>query len=192
MAHSSCIELDDDEKKQLLDIARRSIESGLSGGPAINVDEQQLNEQLAAEGASFVTLTQNDQLRGCMGNLQASEALAQSVANTAYNAAFRDPRFPPLSADERDQTNIDISILSPMEPMAVSSRADLLAKLQPGSDGLMIEDGRHRSTFLPKVWESLKNPEDFVSHLMIKAGLSAKHWSDTIRVFRYHTLSFHD
>ncbi|MCP4188514.1 MAG: AmmeMemoRadiSam system protein A [Gammaproteobacteria bacterium] len=191
MAHSSCIELDDDEKKQLLDIARRSIESGVNGGLALKIDRNQIDKKLTIESASFVTLTQNDQLRGCMGNLQASEALAQSVANTAYNAAFRDPRFPSLTADELNQTSIDISILSPMEPMSVSSRADLLTQLQAGNDGLMIEDGLRRSTFLPKVWESLQDPEEFISHLMIKAGLPADHWSDTIQVYRYHTLSFH-
>ncbi len=192
MAHSSCIELNSDEKKLLLDIAWQSIKSGLQDGPALKVEKHQMGEKLVVASASFVTLTKNNQLRGCMGNLQASEALAQSVATTAYNAAFRDPRFPALTADELDQTNIDISILSPMEPMTVSSRVNLLTQLQVGSDGLLIEDGRHRSTFLPKVWESLKDPEDFVRHLMMKAGLPADHWSDTIQVYRYHTLSFHE
>ncbi|MCP4488019.1 MAG: AmmeMemoRadiSam system protein A [Gammaproteobacteria bacterium] len=192
MVHSSCIELDNDAKRLLLDIARRSIESGVNGGFALKIDKNQIDKKLTVESASFVTLTQNDQLRGCMGNLQASEALAQSVANTAYNAAFRDPRFPSLTANGLDQTVIEISILSPMEPMSVASRADLLIQLQPGNDGLMIEDGRHRSTFLPKVWESLKYPENFISHLMIKAGLPADHWSDTMQVHRYHTLSFHE
>ncbi len=192
MALSYCIELDKDESRLLLDIAWKSIESGLHDGPALKVTNQQMDGKLATKSASFVTLTKNNQLRGCMGNLQASEALAQSVANTAYNAAFRDPRFPPLSADELALTSMDISVLSSMQAMTVSSREDLLAKLQPGIDGLLIEDGRHRSTFLPKVWESLKNPEDFISHLMRKAGLPADHWSDTIRAFRYHTFSVHD
>ncbi|MCP4234249.1 MAG: AMMECR1 domain-containing protein, partial [Aestuariibacter sp.] len=99
MAHSSCIELDQAERRLLLDIAWKSIDSGLHDGPPLKVADQHVEGKLAAAHASFVTLTKNNQLRGCMGNLQASEALAQSVANTAYNAAFRDPRFPSLDAN---------------------------------------------------------------------------------------------
>lgn len=192
MALSSCIDITSEEKQQLLEIARQSIELGLKNTEALRVDTSQFGRNLNKEFASFVTLTQNDDLRGCMGSLQATESLAQTVANTAFNAAFRDPRFPNLTDGERHNTDIEISILSPMEPMPVNSREDLLSQLKPNVDGLLLEDDWHRATFLPQVWDKLKSPEDFLQQLMAKAGLPQDHWSETIRFSRYQTLSFHE
>ncbi len=192
MALSSCINITDEEKHQLLEIARQSINSGLQGAGALNIDVGQLNGVAARKLASFVTLTQNTELRGCMGSLQATETLAQSVGNMAYNAAFRDPRFPSLSDEELDRTDIEISILSPMEPFTVSSREDLLNQLKPNIDGLLLEDGRHRATFLPQVWEKVNSRDIFLQHLLAKAGLPSDHWSESIRFSRYQTLSFHE
>ena len=192
MALSFCIDITPEEKRQLLEIAKQSIDSGLNGAEVPGVDYSQLGGNLNNKLASFVTLTQDNELRGCMGSLQATEALAQSVANTAYNAAFRDPRFPNLTAVELHNTDIEISILSPMEPLPVSSREDLLNQLKPNIDGLLLEDGHHRATFLPQVWDKLNSPEDFLRQLLAKAGLPADHWSERIRFSRYQTLSFHE
>ncbi len=184
--------LDEQEKKQLLKIARLSIQFGLDSRQALQIDETEIAEKLTNKRASFVTLTQNGDLRGCMGNLQASEALAQSVANTAYNAAFRDPRFPTLTHAEMNQIQINISVLTPMQQMSVMDRDDLFNQLRPGVDGLLLEDQGRRATFLPKVWESLPEPQAFLQQLLRKAGLSDTYWSDSMRFHRYQTESFHE
>lgn len=190
MPPSLCIELDETERAALLDIARRSIAHGLDQGRALNVDTAGLGEHLAAPAAVFITLTRDGDLRGCIGSLQALEPLARAVANSAFNAAFRDPRFAALGADELDAIRIEISVLSKMEPIAAESREALLDALQPGIDGLLLEDRGYRSTFLPKVWEKIASPAEFLEHLCLKAGLGARHWSDTIRFHRYRALSF--
>ena len=136
MALSSYIELSADEQQQLLDIARESIRSGLESRTRLTIDNTKFDGNLAATFGTFVTLKQQGELRGCMGCLQTSDKLVQSVANSAYNAAFRDPRFPNLSANEISQTQLEISVLSAMEPMSVSSRDDLFNQLTPGIDGL--------------------------------------------------------
>ena len=140
----------------------------------------------------FVTLTQQEDLRGCIGSLEGNAPLLQAVADAAYSAAFRDPRFPALQSGECPHTRIEISILSAMEPMTVRDRGHLLETLVAGRDGLLLEDGHHRSTFLPKVWEQLPEPGDFLGHLLLKAGLPPHHWSATIAFKRYTTLTFAD
>ena len=190
MALSSYIELSADEQQQLLNIARQSIRSGLGSGTRLTIDNTKFGGNLAATFGTFVTLKQQGELRGCMGCLQTSDKLVQSVANSAYNAAFKDPRFPNFIASEIPQTQLEISVLSVMEPMSVSSRDDLFNQLKPGIDGLLLQDGRYRSTFLPKVWEDLKRPEIFLEHLLAKAGLASDHWSETLSFSRYHTVSF--
>ena len=190
MPLSLCIELDDAEQAQLLDIARRSIASGLATGRALELDVEQLGQKLQVRAAVFITLTIDGELRGCIGSLQAFDPLARAVASSAFNAAFRDRRFPSLRADELDAIRIEISVLSDMEPISAASRQELLDDLQPGIDGLLLEDRGYRSTFLPKVWEKIESPGEFLEHLCLKAGLGARHWSDTIRFHRYHTLSF--
>lgn len=190
MPPSLCIDLDTEQRRRLLEIARQSIAAGLATGKALQIDLDSLEQKLQTRAAVFITLTRNGELRGCIGGLQASEPLAQAVANSAFNAAFRDHRFPVLGTDELDKVSIEISVLSEMEPLVADSRDDLLEVLQPGVDGLLLEDRGYRSTFLPKVWSSLASPAEFLEHLCLKAGLGAGHWSDTIRFHRYHTLSF--
>jgi AmmeMemoRadiSam system protein A len=190
MAPSFCIDLSEAEKFRLLEIARQSIESGLNGGNLLRLDSLQLDGTLAAQLGVFVTLTQLEELRGCMGALESSDALAHTVVSCAFNAAFRDPRFPRLITSEMTNTKIEISVLSQMEPIAVTDRANLLSQLRPQVDGLLLEDGSYRSTFLPKVWEKLGDPEEFLQQLLFKAGLSPDYWSETIRFQRYHTISF--
>ena len=145
---------------------------------------------LQIAGASFVTLTNDGKLRGCIGTLEACRALVCDIALNAFNAAFRDPRFPPLTADELVNLQVHISILKPATPVACESEADLIRQLRPGIDGLILQDGAQRATFLPSVWESLPDAESFVRHLKLKAGMSANHWSPTMQAFRYPCESF--
>lgn len=190
MAPSFCIELDADQQRQLLAIARQSIIRGLAGDGPWQVPLAGLCRAMQAQLGVFVTLASNNALRGCIGSMESAQPLARSVAQSAYNAAFQDPRFPRLAAHEIEGTEIDISVLSALEPLDVGSRQELLAVLQPGLDGLLLEDRHHRSTFLPKVWEQLPEPALFLDKLLAKAGLEQRHWSATIRFQRYHTVSF--
>lgn len=190
MALSPWIELDPDERTRLLDIARRSIVAGLEAAREPRLDTSGFAGRLAVPGAVFVTLTRAERLRGCVGSLQPAAPLAQAVASAAFNAAFRDRRFDPLRDDEIEFVRIEISVLSPMQEIAAGDRAALLDALEPGVDGLLLEDRGYRATFLPKVWEKINSPSDFLEQLLHKAGLPADHWSDTLRCQRYRTLSF--
>jgi len=163
---------------------------GLDSGTALRLDVAQLDAKLRVDSAVFITLTLAGSLRGCIGSLQPSAPLAQAVANSAFGAAFRDRRFDQVQAGEIENLRIEVSVLSTMERIAVNSRQALLDNLQPGVDGLLMEDQGYRSTFLPKVWEKITTPNQFVGELMQKAGLAAKHWSSTIRFYRYHSTSF--
>jgi len=190
MAPSCCIELTPGEQAQLLVIARGSIQHGLTAGRPLEIDRTQLSGALLHEQGNFVTLTQRGILRGCIGTLETTQCLAQSIAANAFNAAFHDTRFTPLTAAELDQTQIEISVLSRPEPMDVHTRRELLAALRPGEDGLLLKEHGHHATFLPKVWDQVPDPRQFVQHLMAKAGLPDDYWSESVRCYRYHALSF--
>ncbi|MFM8330702.1 MAG: AmmeMemoRadiSam system protein A [Candidatus Methylumidiphilus sp.] len=174
-----------EQRQTLLRLARDSIRQGLDVGRPLAVDVTALPPPLQAVRASFVTLQKHGELRGCIGMLEAVRPLAQDIAENAYAAAFRDPRFPPLAADEWADLDIHLSLLTPAEPMRFSSEQDLLAQLRPGVDGLILEEGRRRGTFLPSVWEQLPEPAQFLEHLKRKAGLPGGYWSDTLKVWRY-------
>ena len=172
------------DRGALLNLARASIRAGLEGGePRVRATDYPAG--LQAPRASFVTLNVAAQLRGCIGTLEAHQPLVLDVAQNAFAAAFRDPRFPALGRDEFARIEIHISILSVPEPVAFASEADLLARLRPGVDGLIIEEGYRRGTFLPAVWESLPEPGEFLRQLKRKAGLPADYWSAGIRIRRY-------
>lgn len=190
MLPSLCVDLSADERIRLLDIARQSIVRGLDSGTALQLDVASLDGNFCVDAAVFVTLTLAGKLRGCIGSLQPSAPLAQAVATSAFGAAFRDRRFARVPAGEVENLRIEISVLSSMESIAVHSRQALLDNLQPGVDGLLIEDQSYRSTFLPKVWEKLTTPNEFLGQLMQKAGLAAGHWSSTLRCYRYHSTTF--
>jgi len=166
-----------EQKNQLLCIARCAIER--TEIPEVSEPE------LLEERATFVTLEIGGQLRGCIGMLEACRPLAEDVAENAFASAFHDPRFPPVSPAELDALKISISVLSPPEEMVFSSEEDLLEQIRPGVDGLILQDGFRKGTFLPSVWEQLPEKEEFFGHLKRKAGLAPGHWSDTLRVFRY-------
>ncbi len=181
---------DSTRRAELLRLARASILHGLETGRPLAVDLADFDPELAAPGASFVTLHRQGELRGCIGSLEAHRPLVVDVAENAFAAAFRDPRFSPLAVDEFDDLEIEISVLSPPEPMAFTDEADLLRQIRPGVDGLILEDMGRRGTFLPSVWAQLPRREDFLAHLKLKAGLPPGHWSPTVRVWRYTTESF--
>ena len=136
-------------------------------------------------GATFVTLKQDGELRGCIGSLEAHRLLAIDVRRNALAAAFSDPRFPPLAAQELEVRTVEVSLLSPASRVEVADEVDLLARLEPGVDGIVLELGRRRATFLPQVWETLPDPRDFIGALKRKAGMPASFWSPEMRVSRY-------
>jgi AmmeMemoRadiSam system protein A len=171
-------------------VAREAVEYELQKGGYLPIDTSRYPRPLREPGASFVTLKKHGELRGCIGSLEAYRPLVEDVARNAYAAAFSDPRFTPLSEAELVDLEFHISVLTPAVPMHFESEADLLTQLQPGIDGLVLEDGIHRGTFLPSVWESLPDAVQFLQHLKMKAGLSPDHWSDTLKVSRYTSESF--
>ncbi|USD39292.1 AmmeMemoRadiSam system protein A [Ferrimonas sp. SCSIO 43195] len=177
------------ERRQLLMLARDSIEYGLSHGcrqPLSGFTDAVFRHHAAC----FVTLTKAGALRGCVGTLVANQSLAETIAYFSYSAAFEDRRFEPLAAKELALVRIGISVLSKQQPMSVASDAQLLKMVSPGKDGLTVSCGRHHATFLPQVWESLPEPRAFVSALKAKAGLSSDFWSPEMRWFRYEVESF--
>ena len=169
----------------LLDVARRSIESGVRTGKPLSVDPGYFPPKLQEQRATFVTLRRADALRGCVGALTASRPLVSDVAHSAFAAAFRDARFPALEATELDDLEIHISVLSALEPLPVRDEADLLDQIRPGVDGLVLRDGAHQGTFLPAVWENIPDPSDFLRELKRKAGLPVDSWSERWEVLRY-------
>jgi AmmeMemoRadiSam system protein B/AmmeMemoRadiSam system protein A len=146
-------------------------------------------QALRHPGACFVTLTKDHALRGCIGSPQAWRALGTDLLDNAHKAAFADRRFPPLDGQEWGEVSLSLSLLTPPAAFPVADRADALARLRPGLDGLILEDGAKRALFLPAVWDQLPDPETFVSHLMEKAGLPPKHWSATVRLKRFSSRS---
>lgn len=140
---------------------------------------------LRTPGACFVTLTQDEQLRGCIGTLEAHRPLLADVRANALAAAFHDPRFAPLAAHELEGTEVEVSLLSPMQTLHFGSEADALAQLRPGVDGVVFQYGPRRSTFLPQVWEQLPGTNDFMAQLKRKAGLPADFWHAEVRLQRY-------
>ena len=158
-------------------------------GPGDNLIAPELQE----ERGTFVTLKINNRLRGCIGSLTGSEPLLANVQRNALNAAFHDPRFAPLSRDELEQVEIEVSILTEARQLSYSDAEDLLAKLRPQEDGVIIQQGPARATFLPQVWEQLPNPADFLSHLCRKAGLPGDAWcSGDLQVSTYQVQYFHE
>ena len=188
MALMSFTNLNAVEKNILLETAKQSITYGLQNQCAPPVELSEFSERLQATGATFVTLNLNQQLRGCIGTLEAHQALIADVSEHAYAAAFEDPRFPTVSEREIEQLEISISILTPPTPVSFTSEKDLLKQLRPGVDGLILQSGFHKATFLPAVWDQLKIAEDFLNHLKIKAGLNTNDWPDDVRISRYETI----
>ncbi len=178
------------EQRILLTLASAAIEHGLATAQKPKLELSAYSAKLKQVRASFVTLQLDDDLRGCIGSLEATKPLINDINEHAYAAAFADPRFSPLSREEFKRLHLSISILTPPEPMIFSSEQDLLAQIRPGVDGLILTEGDQRSTFLPSVWKSLADKKDFLMHLKRKAGLPNNYWSESIYIERYTTFSF--
>lgn len=168
--------------KSLLILARNAIASHFAW-PVQPVD--MTIPALHEAAATFVTLTQQGNLRGCIGSLQAHRPLFKDVQQNALAAALRDPRFAPLTVEELTITRVEVSLLTPATAMTFSSEADALAQLRPHTDGLIFWAGSRRATFLPQVWEQLPKPADFLGRLKEKAGLPATYWGSDVRLERY-------
>ncbi len=190
---SAKIEVDETEAAirtigpKLLAMASASILHGLTEGKPAPVAGD-LPEILTAPGAAFVTIKKRGDLRGCIGSPQAWRSLAKDVTDHAFNAAFRDPRFPPLGKEEVEGLTLSVSVLTPPEPMSIASEADLLAQLRPGVDGLIIEDAGRRALFLPAVWESIPEAHAFLRELKRKAGMPDNHWSAAFTASRFRAI----
>ncbi|HEY2338124.1 MAG TPA: AmmeMemoRadiSam system protein B [Burkholderiales bacterium] len=172
----------------LLSIARGAVESRLLGRPEPRFD----SPWLAQAGASFVTLTRQGRLRGCIGSLAPTRPLAMDVAQNALGAAFRDPRFKALEAQEWAECRVEVSLLSTPKPMRFADEADLLAQIVPGEDGLILEHEGRRGTFLPQVWEGIPDKQAFLRELIKKAGLAPDTRLGRCKVSRYRVAKFHE
>lgn len=180
----------DTAELEIVRLARASIEHGLVHAEPLPVNCEELPRALAHPAATFTTLHIEDRLRGCCGTLEAVRPLAADVAYSAFRAAFRDPRFERVRAHELGSIRLEVSVLSPLEPITVADEADLLDRLQPGIDGLVIVAEGRQATFLPKVWETLPEPEQFLAALKSKCGLAETYWSDRLEFRRYRTASY--
>lgn len=172
----------------LTGIARATIEAEFR---PVRLPEQTA-DWLDEPGACFVTLTRHGQLRGCIGSISPHRPLSDDVRHNAYAAAFRDGRFLPLTSLELDGLVIEVSLLSPTEPLTFHSEQDALRQLRPGTDGLVLRWRDHRGTFLPQMWEHLPDRAQFLNHLKRKAGLPEDFWHDGVRLLRYTVTSWKD
>jgi len=181
------------ERSFLLSLARQSIASCVNNQPLPAIVQDQLSPILRQQGASFVTLTINGYLRGCVGALEPYQSLAEDVREHAIAAAFQDYRFPPVEAAEIKDIEIEISYLTKPERLNYSNPDELLKLLRPNIDGVVLRDGMRRSTFLPQVWEKIADPEDFLEQLCMKMGAAADLWRrKMLEVFTYQVEEFHE
>ncbi|MFQ5697974.1 MAG: AmmeMemoRadiSam system protein A [Myxococcota bacterium] len=174
-----------EERDLLSGIAWRSVERAAHRKPPLRIDASTYPERVREPGASFVTLRLAGALRGCIGSLEPTRSLVDDVAHNARAAALDDPRFPPLEPEELARLELHLSVLGPLERIPVGTREELLAQLRPGMDGLVLRHDSRRATFLPGVWESLPEPEAFVSELERKAGFDTRAWKKGVDAFRY-------
>ena len=168
-------------KKELLILARKAINTRF-GKKGLIVNGK-IKKQFAKKQPCFVTLTENDELRGCIGSLQAHKSLYQDIIDNAQNAAFRDPRFPPLTKEELSKTRIEVSILSEMKKIDFKTPEELLSKIN-NKMGIYLKKDLHSATFLPQVWSQINNKIEFLEHLSMKAGLSKDSWK-TSEIYFY-------
>lgn len=185
-------QLSKEEGAYLLTVARKTIEGRLFNKD-LPEDKNNLSEKYLEKHGTFVTLTINDNLRGCIGHIIPHESLIEGIRINAINAAFEDPRFPPLSAKEWDKVKVEVSILTEPEPLEYSDSDDLLDKLKPGIDGVILKKGFAQATFLPQVWDQLPDKSEFLTHLCMKAGMSGSEWKrGELTVYTYQVQAFEE
>jgi len=182
-----------EERRTLLEIARRSLELAVRGEKLPPLDDAALTKALREHGASFVTLTLHGDLRGCIGALEPYQALALDVREHAIAAGLEDPRFPPVRPKELAELKIEVSRLTRPTRLEYKDAADLLARLNPPVDGVILRDGWQRATFLPQVWEKLPDKADFLDNLCSKMGSAADTWRRKhLEVLTYQVEEFHE
>ena len=186
-------QLTPDEKQTLLRLARQTLELGVRGEKLPPLERASLTPRLLADGASFVTLTERGNLRGCIGALEPYQPLAEDVREHAVAAALSDYRFPPVQTAELNGIQLEVSRLTAPVPLEYASPEDLLAKLRPGVDGVVLRDGMRRATFLPQVWEKIPEAADFLDNLCYKMGANADMWRRKhLEVLIYQVEEFHE
>ncbi len=182
-----------EEKQTLLSLARQALEMGVRGQKLPPLDLESMPSRLREQGASFVTLTIQGELRGCIGALEPSQPLADDVREHAIAAALQDYRFPDVKPDELSQIEIEVSRLTIPAPLEYSTPEDLLNKLRPGIDGVCLRDGTRRATFLPQVWEKIPDPAEFLDNLCYKMGAAPDLWrSKHLDISIYQVEEFHE
>jgi AmmeMemoRadiSam system protein A len=192
-AMSQTDKLTEEEGKTLVEMARKTIQKALFNAKDKSEPDSVSSPKFQERRGTFVTLTMNGALRGCIGHIIPQESLAEGVRVNAMNAAFRDPRFRPLSPNEFEKIKVEVSILTEPKPLFYTDANDLFSKLRPGTDGLIIRKGHHQATFLPQVWEQLPKTKDFLSHLCLKAGLAEDAWTyDKLEVHTYQVQAFEE
>ena len=185
------IDLTAEQITLLLAIARTAVKQGVGGNEQWRPDLHALPDRLHQPGASFVTLYTRGDLHGCIGSVTAILPLAHDVAKNAISAALHDPRFPPLRQDELDDTEIEISILSPMQEIRYNDFDDLIRQIKPGEDGILVERGWQRGLLLHQVWEKLPNPREFLIHVALKAHATPDIYADPdARVYKFQVHHF--
>lgn len=185
--------LTDGEKQTLIRIARESLEAAVRAKPLLPMVSYLLTPTLMENVASFVTLTVQGELRGCIGALEAYQPLAEDVREHAIAAALEDPRFPPVRVEELGGIQIEVSRLTAPKALDYSSSEDLLQKLRPHVDGVVLRHGSKRATFLPQVWEKIPDPAEFLSQLCYKMNVKPNIWRDAkLLVFTYQVEEFHE
>ncbi len=185
--------LNDDEQTLLLTIARQALEMAVRGEPLPEIKLDDLPAALQEPGASFVTLMIDGRLRGCIGTLDAHQLLAKDVQAHAVAAALQDFRFPQVQPAELPYIQIEISALTPCTPLEYATPQELVTKLRPNVDGVMLQDGLRKATFLPQVWEKLPDPGEFLSHLCLKMGAQGDLWrKKLLNVSIYQVQEFHE
>jgi AmmeMemoRadiSam system protein A len=183
--------LSPEEREYLLHLARESIDCVSQGNDPPTIDMDAVPQDLQQAGASFVTLNKKGRLRGCVGSLEARRPLVLDVQQNGIGAAFRDPRFPPVQSEEVDDLDVEISVLSLPQRLDYDGPDDLFNQLHPGVDGVVIERGWHRATFLPQVWEKLPDKGEFLQRLCLKAGLPPDAYrSGDLDVYTYQVEKF--
>jgi AmmeMemoRadiSam system protein A len=187
MAATPSTRLEPESRQRLLQTASAAIEAALARAGATEPSLEGLPADLLVQRASFVTLTAGPELRGCCGTLEARRPLAADVWRNAQASAFEDPRFPPLTRQEWTCVSVEVSVLSPLERIEAPSEDALVRHLVPGYDGLVIAWRGTRATFLPKVWQQIDDPREFVLRLKRKAGWSDHFWAADLEAWRYHT-----
>lgn len=185
--------LSDSERQILLRLARQSIELAVNRKPLPELDLSSYSSRLQEEGASFVTLTEKGELRGCIGTLEPYQPLVQDVCEHAIAAALEDYRFPPVQPWEVPLLKIEVSVLTLPEPLLYESPEELLSRLRKGVDGVILRDGIRRATFLPQVWDKVPDAAEFLSHLCVKMGARPDLWKHKpLQVFTYQVEEFRE